>query len=108
MLEQILGRPISLEEYVDSNTEFDVVAKDGKTTEKRLQIGICALRESYSRGELMRLGWIPGGLNPEDPLPKHLVKTSTPLWNFMKKGTVELTPVGWSSVLTVVNKKKNS
>lgn len=38
LLAKILGRKIEIEALVDSKTVFDVVAKNGRTQEKRLQI----------------------------------------------------------------------
>lgn len=68
MVAEILQRYIQLKAFVDSKTVFDVLAKQGKTCEKLLQIDIHALRESYDRGELTRVCWIPGATNPADAL----------------------------------------
>lgn len=48
---EITGHKHGIEAYVDSKTVFDVISKKGRTTEKRLQIDISFLRESYYRGE---------------------------------------------------------
>lgn len=56
LLFEILGRKICLEAFVDSKTLFNVVGKDGATTDRRIQIDIYALRESYAKGELSRTG----------------------------------------------------
>lgn len=60
MTTDVLGRYLKIESYADSKTLFDVIEKDSGTTEKRLQIDIFSLRESYAKGELARLNWIPG------------------------------------------------
>lgn len=44
MLEEILGRRLNIEAYVDSKTVFDVIAKDGKRTERIIRIDVSALK----------------------------------------------------------------
>lgn len=44
MVSGIIGRNIQIEAFVDSRTVFDVSSKDGRMTEFKLQIDICALR----------------------------------------------------------------
>lgn len=70
MLIEILGRNIEIGAYVDSKTLFQGVAEDGKSFEKRLQIDIFGLIESYNNGELAKLHWILGHLNPTHGLIK--------------------------------------
>lgn len=55
LVEDITGLALTLEAIIDSNSVFDVLAKDSATAEKRLQIDIFALRESYSKGELDKI-----------------------------------------------------
>lgn len=55
---EIIGRRFELEVYVDSKTFFELVAKDTYSYEKRLQIDIHGIRESYTNGEVTRFGWI--------------------------------------------------
>lgn len=106
LAQEVLNRKIILDAYVDSRTLFDVIARDGRTSEKRLQIDIHALRQSYSQGELQQLGWIPSELNPADALSKTIVKpTETPLWKLMRTNNLELDPIGWSTKQS--NEKKN-
>lgn len=97
LVNQILGRDIPIEAYVDSKTVFDVVAKDGVTTEKRLEIDIHALREAYANGEISRLGWLPGGQNAADGLTKDLGKltTKSPLWNVLHDKSFGIHAQGW-------------
>lgn len=59
-----------MDDLVDSRTLFRVVAKVAGTTETRLQIDIDSVRESYERGDLSRINWIPGKRNPADTLTK--------------------------------------
>lgn len=46
LIEEILGKSIRMEAMMDRKTVFNVVAKDGKTEERRLQIDILALRQN--------------------------------------------------------------
>lgn len=98
MVRDITGMNMPIEAIVDSRTVFDVIEKDGLTTERRLQIDICALRESYSRGELARISWIPGHVNPSDVLTKISTKMSTLLLKLMMESRIEVRPIGWATV----------
>lgn len=70
MITDIMGNRIPLEDYVDNRTVFEVIAKDAITTERRLQIDVAALKESYIRGELDNIGGIPGPINAADGMTK--------------------------------------
>ena len=96
LLEEILGRSFKIEAMIDSKTVFNVVAKDGKTTERRLQIDILSLRESYDNGELNRIAWIPGPTNPADPLTKPALSTTSPLFKIMEHNMLDIAPQGWA------------
>lgn len=74
-----------------------VVAKDAGTTDKRLQIDIVSLTESYERGELSRINWMPGKNNPADALTSQAFSASTPLWRLMKNGKIYLEALGWAT-----------
>lgn len=50
MMEECLGQQVPIDAYIYSKTVFDVVAKQGSTTERRLVIDVSALRESYANG----------------------------------------------------------
>lgn len=52
LMQELLNRDISLEAYMDNRTVFDVIAKDGRTCERRLKIYINALRQSYTTGRI--------------------------------------------------------
>lgn len=47
---------------------LNFVIKDGRTTERLIQIDICGIIESRERGERDQIGWIPVGPNPADDL----------------------------------------
>lgn len=55
MMEEALCKDIESEAIIYIKTVFDVVAKDAKNGERRLQIDARALKEGYSRGELTKL-----------------------------------------------------
>lgn len=59
---------------------------------------ICELKESYERGELSRLPWIPGGYNRSDALTNQMVKNPPLLWSLIQDNHIDLKPVGWASV----------
>ena len=96
LIEELLGREIKLEAMVDSKTVFDVIARDSQTAERRLQIDVLALRQSYNCGELDRLGWIPGEKNGADPLTKYALAKTTALYMMMKYNYFGIEPQGWS------------
>ena len=66
----VLGRPIPVWAAVDSRTVFNVVARFGNVTEKRLCIDVAALREAHLTRALEKLIWVEGARNGSDPLTK--------------------------------------
>lgn len=54
MATTVLVRRLDIAVATDSRTVFNVVAKDGATAERRLQIYIVSLRKAYARGEARR------------------------------------------------------
>ena len=91
-----MGKHIDIHSFVDSRTVFNVVAKRANTREKRLQIDINALRQSYQKGEIYYFGWIPGNQNVADGLTKGLIDSTHPLWKFMTENRLFITSQGWS------------
>lgn len=96
LIEEILGHHISLDALIDSRTVFNVIAKDAQTAERRLQIDVLALRQSYDAGELERIGWIPGDKNPADSLTKPVLNIRSPLFSIMVTNRFLTKPQGWS------------
>lgn len=94
LIQEILARDVELHAFVGSKTVFDIIAKNGQTSERRHKIDINAQGESYGNGELTKLGWIPGGMNAADARTKQLIGTSTPLWNLMTTNTKTLKTQG--------------
>lgn len=89
-LNELIGQEVSLEAYYDSKTLFNVVAKDGETTERRLQFFVIALHESYERGLLSHIGWIPGPSNVADALTKPVLSKVLPLFAMMTENAISL------------------
>lgn len=73
--------------------------------EKRLQIDIHGLKESYSNGELSRLGLIPGYMNPADSITKISVKDSSLLTDIMRTNRLTVESLGWATVSRHSTKK---
>lgn len=59
MVDYITERELPIEACIDSCSVLKSIEKDGRTTEGSLQIDICASKESYSRGKLALIEWIP-------------------------------------------------
>ena len=102
MLSEIFGRQIPIDIFIDSRTLFNVVAKNGSTTEKRIQIDVHALRESHKKNELRYIAWIPGAKNVADGLTKGIVKDNHPLWKMLIENRLDLNSQEWvqSGVMT--------
>lgn len=96
ILEEILGRTIEIDGYVDSKTLLDVVAKSAATLEKRLQIDVHALRESHEKGELRQLSHIPGFQNYSDALTKGIISKLHSIWNLLKSNKLDIDIEGWA------------
>jgi hypothetical protein len=96
-IQEVLGRTVPVDAYVDSRTTFDCVAKNAVTLEKRLAIDVSALRQSHSLGELSRIGWVPGIHNPADGLTRSaILKQDHPLIDLMVSNTLRPEPEGWA------------
>ena len=94
---ELTGIEMMIEALVDSKTVFDVIAKDAKTTERRLRIDVMALRQSYDAGELEKVGWFPGEENAADPLTKYMLSLVSPLYKIMATNKFESKPRGWAA-----------
>lgn len=92
--EQLLDRRIEMEAFVDSRTLFNVVAKNGSTTERRLQIDIMASKKSYPPEELQKIGWIPGSSIFADGLAKKMILQLTATRKLMTKTNLDVNAVG--------------
>ncbi len=95
LLRELINKDFDIHTYVDSKTLFNVVAKDAKTLEKRLQIDVWSIRESLKNGELKLLSWIPGKFNFADGLTKELINEHHPLWKLMQKNEINIQTNGW-------------
>lgn len=99
MIKEILGRTLVIEAIIDKKTVFNIIAKEGKTTEKRLQIDVLSIRESYDLGELRRTPWIPGVANLADSITKPVLSTESPLFRIIITNKLTLEPDGWATSL---------
>lgn len=98
MLMEILGRDVTLEAFIGRKTLFNVVSKDGATSERPLQIDIFGLREPYERGELSKIGWILGTDNIADPLSKPMLTTKSSLWDLLTSNRLKVGSSRWADV----------
>lgn len=67
--------------------------ENGYTLERRLQIVVQELRDSYRKEDVKRIGWIPGSNHAADVLTKEILTTKTAVSNMMKDNEVELEPI---------------
>lgn len=85
MTEETQGHTMDLGTYVDSLTLFNFITKECWTAERRLNIDILALKESFAQGQLWCIVYISEKSNPTDALIKQVLSKSTPLrflmWN---------------------------
>ena len=84
MVKELIGRKLDVEVMTDSKTLFNVVTKEAMTTERRLQIDILTIKQSYDEGEIRRMSWLPGMMNPADSLTKYIVSKLSPLFQLMR------------------------
>lgn len=78
MLQEILGRKVRIHTYIYRKTVLDIVDIQENTTERRLLIDFCVLRESNSKWEIENIAWIPGERNAADGLKKQSIKQNSP------------------------------
>lgn len=95
---EILGKQIRIEAMIDSKMVFNVVAKDGKTSERSLKIDIIDLCQNYDIGEVDRIVWIPVETNPADHITKPVFSTSAPLYKIMESNKLKLKLEGWAKL----------
>ena len=95
LIYEITGRKLDIEAITDSKSLFNVVTKDGQAAERRLQIDMLTLKQNYDAGELSRMSWIPGTLNPSDALTKYIVSKLTPLYQVMIDNKFVVPQKGW-------------
>lgn len=55
MISHTLARDVPIEAFVDWKTVFNLVAKSGNTTERRLQINVPCMCEFYENRELAHI-----------------------------------------------------
>ena len=107
LLEEILGRKIYFDGYMDSQTLLNVVSNYSSTLEKLLQIDVNSIRQSQDNVELRKLGWIPRTSTYSDGLNKMMIKKSHPLWTLLNSNTLKVSEKGWAKATTLKRKIPN-
>lgn len=100
---KLKGLGYQIESFIDSKKVFGMVAKQGRTTEKRLHIEGRAIRESYTKGGLSILAWVPGLTNPVTHWPRLEAWKNRRLPTSWK---IKISPnmLGWATVTTQTGK----
>lgn len=106
LLNQLLGFNFEIHVLIDSKTLFNVVTKEGPTLEKRLQINVWEIRESFSNGKLKTLSWIPSHANIADALTKQYAPNDHALIDLMKTNTLDIEQIGWARK-DIISKQKS-
>ena len=75
-LQRICGRTVPHEVIVDSKSLFDTITTQHEAKDFRLRQAVRSLRERYELGEITKLRWIAGRVNPADALTKHGASTA--------------------------------
>lgn len=104
MLQNLIGRNVKLNAYVNSKTLFDTFAKDSHTSQRTLHIDISKLRDYFCNDEVKMLGWHLGCMTPVDRLTKQHVTTIETIWDLLATRQIALGPCAWASV---ANKKES-
>lgn len=95
MMNDITGSLIPIDAYIDSKTAFNVVVKHAPTLEKRLQIDVNGIRQSFGRGDLRNVTWISGNTNIADGLTKGLINSDHVLWKLLTHNSLPVQRHGW-------------
>ena len=85
-LERITDRQIPFEFNVDSRSLFETITTQHESNDFRLRQAVQSIRESYERGEISVLRWIPGKVNPADALTKRNSSTAATLNEMVATG----------------------
>lgn len=93
---------VAVEADTDEKKLFYVISKDVHTTERRLKIDIFDPKESYARGEIEKMGWIPGRENTAEDLTKDTMITKFPLWELIATHRMNLQPLGLGLCRTTI------
>jgi hypothetical protein len=69
-LERMLGQPIPLIMFTDSQALFNVLTRNKTTTERRLMVDVAAAMQAYHSNKFSNVGLITSYHNPADGLTK--------------------------------------
>lgn len=92
-LNKIFGRLIPHILYTDSKSLYDSLVGINSTTEKRLLIDLCMLRQAYELRELTEVIWIPSSQNPSDAMTKS--NASGALERLIRTNRLEVDAKSW-------------
>lgn len=96
-LRQLLGLEISLYALLNRRTSCNVTTIKSGTAERRRQIYVCALRWSYRRGELNRIGWMPENENIVNLVIKERITKTSAMSRRMINNVLQMDSTGWSA-----------
>lgn len=82
---------------IDSNTKYNEFEKNRQHSERRPQIDVLSLRQSYYLGELDRISWIPENTNPADSLTKPVQTKTSTLYTKMKTNRFMINRQEWAT-----------
>jgi hypothetical protein len=66
----MLGQPVPLVMYTDSQALFNVLTRNKTTTERRLMVDVAVARQAYHNSIISNIGLIKSCCNPADGLTK--------------------------------------
>lgn len=96
LVEYILERKLRIAAMIDRKTFFNLVDKDGKTAERRLQIDTLTVPQSFDIGELYRIEWISGSPKPIDSMKNPILSETSPLFEIMRTNKSSQKKNGWA------------
>lgn len=92
-INEVFGRIIPLVLFTDSKSLYDCLVGINSTTEKRLLIDLCMLRQSYELREITEVVWIPSHQNPADGMTKD--NACCALEKLICSNELDLQPKAW-------------
>jgi hypothetical protein len=93
IIERILNISLLLIILIDSRSLFDCLIKLKTTSEKRLEIDLMCLRQSYERRKIAEIRWIDEEINSVDAII--MIKFCQILKNLIDTDTIDLKTTEW-------------
>lgn len=60
-------------------------------------LDVYTLTKSYRKGEVQRIGWIPGRYNAADVLTKEVLSQRTAMWKLIITNKLDVDAFGWAT-----------